>query len=112
MFISAWPTADAGRVASFFSVDAVYHNGPLDPVRGRESIRTALAGFMSLGGDIAVDMLHVLADDRVVMTERVDHFSVGGKTLSLPVMGIFEVDAGKITAWRDYFDLGQFASAL
>ena len=34
------------------------------------------------------------------------------KTISLPVMGIVEVHGGKITAWRDYFDLSQFASQL
>ena len=32
----------------------------------------------------------------------------GHATVSLPVMGTFEVHDGKITAWRDYFDLDQF----
>jgi len=27
-------------------------------------------------------------------------------------MGIVEVNGGKINAWRDYFDLSQFASQL
>jgi limonene-1,2-epoxide hydrolase len=27
-------------------------------------------------------------------------------------MGTFEVDDGKITAWRDYFDMNQFMSQL
>jgi limonene-1,2-epoxide hydrolase len=27
-------------------------------------------------------------------------------------MGTFEVHEGKITAWRDYFDLNQFMSKL
>jgi limonene-1,2-epoxide hydrolase len=34
------------------------------------------------------------------------------ETFSLPVMGIFEVHAGKITAWRDYFDMAQFTALL
>jgi limonene-1,2-epoxide hydrolase len=30
----------------------------------------------------------------------------------LIVMGTFEVSDGKITAWRDYFDLNQFTSHI
>jgi len=42
----------------------------------------------------------------------VDRFEINGKWLELPVMGTFEVADGKITAWRDYFDLNQFQSQL
>ena len=27
-------------------------------------------------------------------------------------MGVFEVEDGKIKAWRDYFDLAQFSSEM
>ena len=47
------------------------------------------------------------------MTERTDVFFAGPKTIELPVMGTFEVtDDGKISAWRDYFDMNQFMSQL
>jgi limonene-1,2-epoxide hydrolase len=109
-FVAAWPRGDAPTVAAFFSDGASYHNGPLAPVHGRVAIEAALAGFMALGGDVTVDMLNMLADDRIVMTERIDHIVMDGKTFSLPIMGIFEIAEGKITAWRDYFDLGDFSS--
>jgi len=32
--------------------------------------------------------------------------------VSLPVSGTFEVREGKITAWRDYFDMNQFVKQL
>ena len=51
---------------------------------------------------------HLVADGDVVLTERVDVFDTGDKTISLPVMGTFELRDGKIAAWRDYFDLQQF----
>jgi limonene-1,2-epoxide hydrolase len=111
-FVDAWPVGDAARVASLFSDEASYHNGPLEPVHGRGAIRATLAEFMTMGGEVSVDMLNVLADEHVVMTERIDHFLVNGRTFSLPVMGVFEVAEDKITAWRDYFDLGQFTSLL
>lgn len=109
-FVAAWPRGDASSVGALFADTARYHNGPLEPVHGRAAIEGALAEFMAMGGEVAVDMLNLLADDRMVMTERVDHFVLGGKTFSLPVMGIFEIGDGKITAWRDYFDLSQFSS--
>jgi len=27
-----------------------------------------------------------------------------GVEISVPIMGVFEIDAGKIATWRDYFD--------
>ena len=109
-FVSAWPTADTAQVAGFFTEDASYHNGPLEPVHGRAAIEITLAEFMAMGGEVAVDIVNMLASDHVVMTERVDHFVLGGKTFSLPVMGVFEIDDDKIRAWRDYFDLAQFSA--
>ena len=48
-----------------------------------------------------------------VLTERVDHIldADGKPAMSIPVMGIFETQDGKITAWRDYFDTAGFAGA-
>jgi limonene-1,2-epoxide hydrolase len=111
-FIAAWPDGDAATVASFFSEDAVYVNGPMEPVKGREAIQATMAAFMGMGGQAGVDIVHIVADGPIVMTERVDHSTQGAKTISLPVMGIFEVQDGVITAWRDYFDLNQFTSQL
>ena len=111
-FVAAWPTGDADQVASFFSNDAVYHNGPLPRVQGRDAIRTSIAEMMTMGGEVDVDIVHLVADGDVVLTERVDYFRTGGKSLSLAVMGTFEVRNGLIVAWRDYFDLNQFTSQL
>ena len=45
--------------------------------------------------------------DNVVLTERIDTFHVGDIVAPLPVMGTFEIRDGKISAWRDYFDMAQ-----
>jgi len=46
------------------------------------------------------------------MTERVDRFTLPNKSFELQVMGTFEVNDGKISAWRDYFDLNQFTTRM
>lgn len=47
-----------------------------------------------------------------MLTERTDRFKIGDRWLELPVMVVFELDAGQITGWRNYFDLAQFQSQL
>ena len=41
-----------------------------------------------------------------VLTERIDRIldADGAEVMTVPVMGIFEIEDGKIAAWRDYFD--------
>jgi limonene-1,2-epoxide hydrolase len=112
-FRKAWPTEDATGLGSFFHEDATYHNGPLDPVKGRNAIVATFAQFMKMGGQVGVDIMHMVAEGEIVMTERVDHITRDdGTTMSLPMMGVIEVHDGLIAAWRDYFDLGQFTSHM
>ena len=61
---------------------------------------------------MVIETLHLAVRDNLVLTERVDTFTVGQVVASLPVMGIFEIRDGKISAWRDYFDLAQITKML
>ena len=111
-FMAAWPTGDAATLSRFFSEDAEYRNGPLEPVHGREAIVADLARMMSLGGEVDADLRHLLSDGVVVMTERVDYVRLGGRTAGLRIAGVFEVHEGVITGWRDYFDPKEFGEQL
>ena len=57
-------------------------------------------------------ILKSLAAGNVVMNERVDIFQMGPKRIELPVAGVFEVNGGKIAAWRDYFDLATWTKQM
>ena len=103
---------DAAKAAGFFSDDAVYHNIPLDPVNGRDAIRDTIGMFLGMADKVWFETLHIVAEGPLVMTERIDHFTQGDRDIALPVMGAFEVNDGKITAWRDYFDMNQFTSQM
>ena len=116
-FCAAWSdNAEAAELAAFFTADAVYHNIPLEPVTGRDNIANAFASFIRPGppGIESIDfrVVNIAANGPVVMTERVDVFQLPGKSFELPVMGTFEVSDGKISAWRDYFDMNQFTSRM
>ena len=74
---------------------------------GKENIRGFIEGFLSMASSIEFEILHQVAEGDVVMNERVDTLVMGENTIALPVMGIFELENGKIVKWRDYFDMGQ-----
>jgi limonene-1,2-epoxide hydrolase len=111
-FCAAWSTLDLDEMMGYFRQDAVYHNIPVDPVVGRDNIREMIVGFTAGWDMVEFEVRHAVASGDVVLTERVDHFVSPERRVSLPVMGAFELDAGLIKAWRDYFDLNQFMSQL
>ena len=116
-FCAAW-SDNLGTIelAAFFTDDAVYHNIPQAPVTGREAIANLIDSFIRPGPpgieSIEFRVVNIAADGPVVMTERVDVFKLPAKSFELPVMGTFEVRDGKISAWRDYFDMNQFTSRM
>jgi limonene-1,2-epoxide hydrolase len=111
-FCGLWGANDLDGIMACFAPDAVYHNIPMEPIEGVDGIRAAIGGFMAGVDRIEFRVLHVVADGDIVMTERVDAFVMPAKTVELPVMGVFEVAGGRITAWRDYFDLQQFMAQM
>ena len=113
-FCAAWPSMDIEKIMSFFAEDAVYTNVPIDPPNeGLEAIRKTIEGFMGMAQGIRFEVHHQTENAQgVVMNERTDHFDLGDRTASGQVMGVFEIADGKITAWRDYFDMAQFMAGF
>jgi len=111
-FCAGWSKLDIDEMMAYFDPDAVYHNIPVDPVVGSDNIREMIVGFTAGWDRVDFEVRHAVAQGDVVLTERVDHFVSAQRTVSLPVMGTFELDGGLIKAWRDYFDLNQFMSQL
>jgi limonene-1,2-epoxide hydrolase len=105
-FCKAWSGMNIDEILGFMTDDAVYHNIPMPPAKGKTAIRAAVAGFLKMADGIEFKILHTASAGKLVMNERVDSFQFkGGKTGAIPVAGVFEVTGGKISAWRDYFDM-------
>ncbi len=113
-FCDAWGTpAQIDTALAHLADDCVYHNIPLEPVNGIDDIRATVLGFTAGVEKVEFETLAIAANGSTVLTERIDTFFFPGQPVALPVMGTFEVNAdGKITAWRDYFDLNQFMSQM
>ncbi len=106
--IDGFNNIDLDAIVACFADDAIYDNVPMTAVQGTDAIRETLQGFMGAATEVQWDMRNIVAEGGVVLTERVDKFKINDHWIELPVMGTFEVANGKITAWRDYFDMNQF----
>jgi limonene-1,2-epoxide hydrolase len=112
-FIAAWVEADLEKVMALVADDCFYHNIPMAPLEGEAAIRTFIQGFIGMAKEIDWVVHHIAEGaDGSVLTERTDRFLIGEKWLEIRVMGTFELKEGKISAWRDYFDLGQMQAQM
>jgi limonene-1,2-epoxide hydrolase len=111
-FCASWAEGDLDAILAYFADDAVYHNIPIAPVEGKDAIRATIEGFIGGVDKLEFRVDNIVAAGDLVLTERVDIFSMPGATIDLPVMGTFELRDGKIAAWRDYFDMNQFMSQM
>ena len=109
-FFDIWekPGGDGEAIRAYFRPDTVWENVGLATTTGPEEAIALNAGFAESFGMAAmrVDYLAIAETGNKVLTERTDHFldADGNVINSFNVMGILEVEDGKIAAWRDYFD--------
>ena len=93
--------------------DIEYDNVPIGKVNGPEGIRSVFAQLDAMGVDGMEWIVHrQVASDSTVMNERTDRFRAGPRSAAIDVMGVFEVADGRITLWRDYFDMNAMTAAI
>ena len=108
------PGGFVGAVREWFTPATVYENVGMARTTGIEEAAAFAEQFVTGSGSVAirVENLAVAAAGNKVLTERIDHLvnAEGKTTMSIPLMGIFVVEDGRITEWRDYFDTVPFRS--
>lgn len=106
-FLAAWGELSTDALMPYFAPGAVYQNMPWPPLEGHAAIRGFLDAFFPMTNRLLFETSLLTTKGSLVYTERVDQFWLkSGPHIHLPILGVFEFDgAGKIKAWRDYFDL-------
>lgn len=105
---------DFGKLASYFSDDAVYDDVPIPAARAvgpAAIVRKLEIGFARVPKHI--HHLHrMLADEHTVMTEHTEDWCFAeNHIVSLPFVSVQEIHDGRITLWRDYSDMNTLLSA-
>jgi limonene-1,2-epoxide hydrolase len=103
-----WATLSLEEFREVMAEDCDYRNVPFEGDRhiGPDAAH-AILSTMGTKWDIDLEVVNLVGDDRVVMTERTEHFTRkdgSREPFVLPVMGVFELRDGKVVAWRDYFE--------
>ena len=109
-FCEAWSRADVDAIVEAFADDAVYHNIPMAPLEGKAAIRAFIGNLLGeAASGVHFEIRNQVVNGGLVLNERVDTIVFKTGEVSLPVCGVFELTPeGKISAWRDYFDMKQF----
>jgi len=109
--IEAWNTKDWDKVVALFAEDGSLHSMMVEPVVGHEAL-AARIGHIGAGIEqieLKPRNMGVVGD--VVFLERVDEF-VYHHAGSVPVVGVIEIEDGKITEWREYYDRAELLEAM
>lgn len=105
-FFSCFPRSDVDELVGFFSDDAVYVDGPRGVHHGIEAIKAEFQVTVGMVPSTTVTIGNLAVSGQTVLVERVDTFEIDGKPIDMEVMGALDVDGdGRITRWRDYYDL-------
>lgn len=110
--IDAWNQRNWQQVFQLFAEDGVLQSMMLPPTVGREAIEQRIGALAKGIDSIELRVQHIGVIDGVVFIERVDDFVYHGKHGAVPVVGVVEVENGRVQAWREYYDRAQLLEAM
>jgi len=110
-FLSALADSDIDKAVGFLAADVHYVNVGFPAIDGAHRIRKAFRVLTRPDVGFEVYLHAISADGPVVLTERTDVIRLGPVRLQFWVMGRFDVLDGRITLWRDGFDMVDIAKA-
>jgi limonene-1,2-epoxide hydrolase len=103
-FLSAMQEGDVETVIAFAADDIVYSNVSLPTIRGKERFSRGVRAYYRHHLGFAVVVHRIAGSGSSVLTERTDALTLGSFRMQFWVCGVFEVENGAVTLWRDYFD--------
>lgn len=104
-FLDAFAAMDFDTALAHLADDCEYTNIPLSTARGHQGVRDVLEPFFAPIHENEFVVLRRADAGPVVFVERLDRHRLDHGWRELPVNSVFEVHDGRITVWRDYFDL-------
>jgi limonene-1,2-epoxide hydrolase len=106
-FLYALQDEDFDTAQAAMADNIAWQNVGIATIRGRDRIMKLFRrGEGRFGFEVKIH--RIAAEGDTVLTERTDALIMGPLRLQFWVCGVFEVHAGRITLWRDYFDFFEF----
>ena len=111
-FMQVMEKMDFDEGVKYVSDDLEYINSPGTEVRGPGGVREVLEPFFAPILENEFVILRQISQGNKVVLERLDRHRVKQGWFELPVTGVCEVHDGKITYWREYFDVETIRVAM
>jgi limonene-1,2-epoxide hydrolase len=111
VFLSALQAEDYDGAAAVLDENVVYQNVGFPTIHGRARTMNLFRGMQGRVG-FEVKIHRIAVNGASVLTERTDALVFGPVRVQLWACGIFEVCDGRISLWRDYFDLWDVTKGL
>jgi limonene-1,2-epoxide hydrolase len=113
LFIERIVGSDLDGACELVTDDLEYDNVPMGKNIGPEAMKAFLGAMEGSLDEVEFVIHRQVAAGNLVMNERTDRFRVGEAWMELPVCGVFEVnDDGRISLWRDYFDMATMTDQM
>lgn len=109
-FLYALQDEDFETADGLLADNIEWQNVGFPTIRGRQRIIKLMQREQGRFG-FEVKIHRIAGEGNAVLTERTDALIFGPLRLQFWVCGVFEVHAGRITLWRDYFDMFDFVKA-
>lgn len=109
-FLNAVTAFDYDAAMTLIADECVYENMPMGKAIGPAGVRGVLEPFFAPTLENEFRVLRELTNGRTVFTERLDRHRLATGWVELPVAGVWEVENGLITVWREYFDAATILS--
>jgi limonene-1,2-epoxide hydrolase len=103
-FLDAMQEGDIEAILSLVADDIVYSNVSLPTIRGIDRFSRGVRAYYRHHLGFQVVVHRIAGNGSSVLTERTDALTLGPFRMQFWVCGVFEVEDGRVTLWRDYFD--------
>jgi limonene-1,2-epoxide hydrolase len=103
--LNAWSRLDFAAAIQLAADSFAYQPDPSAKlIQGRDAVLAEWQSYLKFMKSYEFKTLHMLSSGNVVMMERLEWIGTRRGKTELPIMGVFELSDGKLTAWRDYWD--------
>jgi limonene-1,2-epoxide hydrolase len=86
-FVGAIEHGDIDEALEHMAPECEYDNVPIGKAVGHEAIRAVLQMFVSPGAPVRFEVVRQVAQGNLIFNERIDHMTIGGSQIRLPVVG-------------------------
>lgn len=111
VLLSSLQAQDADGAGAVLDENLVYQNVGFPTIHGRARAVKLFRAMQGRAG-FEVKIHRIAVNGSSVLTERTDVLQFGPVRLQFWVCGVFEVHNGRITLWRDYFDMWDMTKAM